>query len=879
MDGFSIIVCNPPGGSPDTTILSVAACCGALGVLNCTGAAADIVREALGCIRQSNQPLFAVRLSVDSLHLLPVLKGMSVLIDISSVDQVSHVLEAGCQGLIVRGVALAAQLVSLIDIPVWVTGIGPESFAACQSAGAAGVVIEHASLLDPLHSLPLIVGSWKQAAGNASGVAAASVMQQFQQLMGQFLETQAAVMTAYLKSGAMPLDPLPVPVASVPLPVASSVERTEQPAILPRARDYSSELCQVASERTGYPPDMLDPDAAIESDLGIDSIKRAEILSAFQKLCSAAEQEKVQAIMDRLAAARTLREIAEHLAVVLPGPAEGKPRPSIAAAPVPRFVLTTTAKPRRLSKPQYYPGRISIVTDDETGIAAGLADQLNGAGERALLLRHNPDAMFDTGDLFTTDLTDAAAIESAVGMIRQEYGPIGAVIHLLPLRSGSGLPPNSTLAHWHELVQLDVRTLYALARATESDLKRTGRAGGALFAVATGRGGDFGLHPDRSTSPTHFGAADFTKALALEFSGVLCKIIDLDPTDPVVILQKKVSEELTAPDETLQIGLPGDRRLTIVPQFEPLSSPGARTVQHDWVILVTGGARGIAAEIARHLAGHCQPTLLLAGISPQPEAQESADTEGLIETSRIKAALAARLRQSGATPKPAAVETAYHRLMKDREIRRTLETLNRSGSRVAYCSVDVRDAAAFGGLLDSIYRDYGRLDVVIHGAGIMEDKLIRDKTPESFDRVVQTKSDSTFLLSRKLRPESLQCLVLMSSITAAFGNRAQADYAAANGILNGFAGMLAAQWPGRVVAMNWGPWDHSGTVSDEVRQQFLARCVHMIPLAAGAEATLREIEAGPPYDSLIALGEGPWVKSALPAGTPRLQLHAFGSML
>lgn len=877
MDGFSIVVCNPPGESPDATILSVAARCGVLGVLNCTNAAADTVRETLGSIKQSNQALFAVRLSVNSLHLLPVLGGLSVLIDISSADQVSHASEARCQGLVVRGVSLAAQLTSLVAMPVWVTGVGSESFTACQSAGVAGVVIEHADHLDPLHSLPFIVAGWKQAAGRVSGPVATSVMQQFQKLMGQFLETQAAVMAAYLKSGAVPVDPT-APVASVPLPVASSPERTERPSGLPRSRDYSGELCQVASERTGYPPDMLDPDAAIESDLGIDSIKRAEILSAFQKLCSAAEQEKVQAIMDRLVVARTLREIAEHLAVVLPGPAEGKPRPSIATAPVPRFILTTTARPRRPSKPEYYPGRISIITDDETGIAAALADELNRGGERALLLRHNPDAMFDTGDLFTTDLTDAAAIESAVGMIRQEYGPIGAVIHLLPLRSGSGPSANSTLAQWHESVQLDVRTLYALARATESDLKRTGRAGGALFAVATGRGGDFGLHPNTSTSPTHFGAADFTKALALEFTGVLCKVIDLDPTDPVVILQKKVSEELTAPDETLQIGLPGDRRLTVVPQFEPASSPVARTIQHDWVILVTGGARGVAAEIARRLAEHCQPTLVLAGISPRPDAQESADTEGLIETSRIKAALAARLKGSGATPKPAAIEIAYHRLMKDREIRRTLDTLHRSGSRVAYCSVDVRDVAAFGDLLDSIYRDYGRLDVVIHGAGIMEDKLIRDKTPESFDRVVETKSDSTFVLSRKLRPESLQCLVLMSSITAAFGNRAQADYAAANGILNGFAAMLAAQWPSRVVAMNWGPWDHAGMVSDEVRQQFLARCVHMIPLSGGAEATLREIEAGPPYDSLVALGEGPWVKSALPAGTPRLQLHAFGSM-
>jgi NAD(P)-dependent dehydrogenase (short-subunit alcohol dehydrogenase family) len=166
---------------------------------------------------------------------------------------------------------------------------------------------------------------------------------------------------------------------------------------------------------------------------------------------------------------------------------------------------------------------------------------------------------------------------------------------------------------------------------------------------------------------------------------------------------------------------------------------------------------------------------------------------------------------------------------------------------------------------------------VIHGAGIIEDKLIRDKTPESFDRVVHTKADSAFLLSRKLRPESLHCLMFMSSITAAFGNRGQADYGAANGILNGIATTLAAQWPGRVVAMNWGPWGQSGMVSEEVRQQFLSRGVQLIPLAGGADAALNEIESSASSDALVALGDGPWGAGALPSDPSRAHARLMAS--
>jgi acyl transferase domain-containing protein/NAD(P)-dependent dehydrogenase (short-subunit alcohol dehydrogenase family)/acyl carrier protein len=645
------------------------------------------------------------------------------------------------------------------------------------------------------------------------------------------------------------------------------------PAPAPAAsagRDYIAELVKIASERTGYEPDMLDLDAGIESDLGIDSIKRVEILTALQRRSAPAEQAQIQAAMEKLTSARTLREIADRLAAAVGQPAP----PPAPAAEVPRFILTTRDQPRSQSKPQYYPGRVCLITDDETGIASALADELKRNGERAILLRHSPDATISAGDVFTTDLADPAQVESLVGTIRQQFAPIGAIVHLLPLRAGQPAL-QSTLVEWRDLVRLDVRSLYALARATENDLKQTGRAGGALFAAITARGGAFGLAPNGAFPPTHFAVADFTKTLALEFTGVLCKVVDLDPTDPNPILCQKLIDELTSPDDTLQVGLPGDRRLTVVPQIAPLAGAATRQIQRDWVFLVTGGARGVTAEIARQLAERYQPTLILAGASALPSGPEPADTAGITEIPRLKSALTARLRASSSAVKPAAVEAALQRLLKDREIVQSIESLRRAGAKVEYHSVDVRHEDAFGALIDRIYAEHGRLDVVVHGAGIIEDKLIRDKTPESFDRVVHTKADSAFLLSRKLRLESLQCLLLMSSVTAAFGNRAQADYAAANGIMNGLAVTLSAKGPARVVAMNWGPWAQSGMVSEDVRQQFLTRGIQMVPLDGGAQAALREIEAGPQSDPVVALGEGPWREIALPAGTPRVQIHAF----
>jgi NAD(P)-dependent dehydrogenase (short-subunit alcohol dehydrogenase family) len=191
---------------------------------------------------------------------------------------------------------------------------------------------------------------------------------------------------------------------------------------------------------------------------------------------------------------------------------------------------------------------------------------------------------------------------------------------------------------------------------------------------------------------------------------------------------------------------------------------------------------------------------------------------------------------------------------------------------VEYRATDVPDATAFAAVLDGIYQQHRRLDVVIHGAGIIEDKLIADKTTESFDRVVHTKGDSVFTLARHLRFDSLRALVLMSSVTAAFGKRGQADYGAANGIYNAVAQWLARRTPARAVALNWGPWDHLGMASADVRQQFLARGITPIEPAAGVRAVLDELASGDRADAVVVLGGGPWLEAA--ASEDALEMRA-----
>ena len=120
----------------------------------------------------------------------------------------------------------------------------------------------------------------------------------------------------------------------------------------------------------------------------------------------------------------------------------------------------------------------------------------------------------------------------------------------------------------------------------------------------------------------------------------------------------------------------------------------------------------------------------------------------------------------------------------------------------------MRDADGVARLVDDVVARHGRLDGVVHGAGVLDDRFLADKDAESFARVVATKvAGADALLAATA---ALDCrVVLFGSVAGVFGNRGQADYAAANDALDGLAHGPPPR-PARVVAIDWGPWAGGG---------------------------------------------------------------------
>jgi acyl carrier protein len=103
------------------------------------------------------------------------------------------------------------------------------------------------------------------------------------------------------------------------LPSTKASVASPSPASTPSLPDRESlqhTLVKLVSERTGYPPEMLGIEQDLEAELGIDSIKRVEILGALQSNLPESLATRIQQQMESLTRVKSLQELIEQLLLV-----------------------------------------------------------------------------------------------------------------------------------------------------------------------------------------------------------------------------------------------------------------------------------------------------------------------------------------------------------------------------------------------------------------------------------------------------------------------------------------------------------------------------------------------------------------------------------
>jgi PfaD family protein len=693
-----------------------------------------------------------------------------------------------------------------------------------------------------------------------------------QRILAQALGVDGAMAMAPLTAP----QPLAVPVAATPPAVAAPAPLPMPTAIAPppppRAEiDVKDFLMTVVSESTGYPKEILDLSTDMESGLGIDSIKRVEILSIVSKRLPNAPRVEPE----QLLSLRTLGQVLSfinpepksgagsarsgaraeptlpraephavegapltaHAAPLLvhaePSPVHAEPveadlpqpeRTIAVTVPLKRFAVVPVALPELVkpAAPSFSKDGELWVTDGGDGLGAALVELVAAQGLRARLLR------------WADPLPAAAKLSGLV---------------LIPPTKGPGVA--------------SLRQAFLWTQALAGALRLAGGTRTSVLATVTridGAFGHLGGWQRSAVDPLVGGLAGLTKTAAFEWPEVACHALDISPALDAKRAAERLWAELTGPGP-VEVGLCAAGRVALSHREErlPERAAGEAVAKHALVV-VSGGARGVTAACLLALSRRRPLSLLILGRSAIEEA-EPAWLRDAADEAAVKRALLAHGFPEG-RPAPRVLGDACRAVLAQREVLATLSSLEKTGARVMYRPVDVRDEAAVLRVVDEARTQFGPVRGVIHGAGALRDRRIEDKTADDFDAVVDTKVKGLGALLKAVAADDLSFLLLFASVSGRYGRKGQADYAMANQALATAALREAALRPGcRVAALDWGPWD-GGMVTASLKREFEKQQVAIIPLDEGAEALAREALGAPGGAAELVVACG------LPAGAP-----------
>ncbi|MDC0680904.1 type I polyketide synthase [Sorangium atrum] len=601
--------------------------------------------------------------------------------------------------------------------------------------------------------------------------------------LGQVVDHLRASLPAASASPAV-VAPAAATVPAIAAPAAAS-------ASAPAAAEVERVVMAVVAETTGYPAEMLGLQMELESDLGIDSIKRVEILSAVRDRTPGLAEVDASA----LAQLRTLGQVVDHLraslgsAAVTAGAAPAEPAEEPASAPLGRWTLVEEPAPAAgLAMPGLFDAGTIVVTGHDAigpALVAALA-------ARGIAAEHAPAVPRGArGAVFLGGLRELATADEALAVHREAF-------------------------------------LAAQAIAAKP----------ALFVTVQDTGGDFGIAgSDRAWVG---GLPGLVKTAALEWAEASCRAIDLERGGrPAGELAEAIASELLSGGVELEIGLRADGLRTAPRSVRQDAQPGPLPLGPSDVVVASGGARGVTAATLIALARASRARFALLGrtaLEDEPAACRGADGEAALKAALVKAATS-----EGQRVTPAEIGRSVAKILANREVRATLDAIRAAGGEALYVPADVNDARAVAAALDGVRRALGPVTAIVHGAGVLADKLVAEKTVEQFERVFSTKVDGLRALLGATAGDPLKAIVLFSSIAARGGNKGQCDYAMANEVLNKVAAAEAARRPGcRVKSLGWGPWQ-GGMVNAALEAHFAQLGVPLIPLAAGAKMLLDEL--------------------------------------
>jgi len=605
--------------------------------------------------------------------------------------------------------------------------------------------------------------------------------------------------------------------------------------------EIQQHLLSLVSEKTGYPPEMLELDLDLEADLGIDTVKQAELFAAVRENYGIPRREDL-----RLSDYNTLAKVMSFVKDGLKREAEVKHESEVDTSPLAETAHDSHSTPhdasisRRIPVPVLQPrlelclptgvaldesSRVLVVAD-EGGAAVALARKLRG--RKAAVVKVQPDS----SDEFRKKLLDL-----------QKEGPFDGV-YFLPGLDGEPAITVMNLEEWNNLLETRLFALDGVLRGLPEK---------AFLVCATRMGGLHGYGPQPDAAAMSGSTRGLAKAIAREREGMLVKVVDFESVASHAQVANCLIEETLSDSSLVEVGREGDLRFGVALTGQALSTQltGIEVMAElpkGAVFIVSGGSGGITAPVVQDLARATRGRFYLLGRSELPSPQD-ADL-ALLRNDReaLKREIARRLADAGERATPSRVDAKLAALERAAATIETMAQVRQMGGKAVYIACDVTSPKAVDAAIQQVLDAEGRVDVLIHAAGIDHSRKLESKPVEEFRQVVAVKAGGLFHLWKALenRGSLPGHLAVFTSIAGRFGNGGQTDYSAANDLAARMVAAVRMEHPEiHAVALDWGAWAEVGMAARGYIPRLMQMAgIEMLDPQAAAPLVRAELERG-----------------------------------
>ncbi|MDD4867590.1 MAG: SDR family NAD(P)-dependent oxidoreductase, partial [Mycobacterium sp.] len=203
----------------------------------------------------------------------------------------------------------------------------------------------------------------------------------------------------------------------------------------------------------------------------------------------------------------------------------------------------------------------------------------------------------------------------------------------------------------------------------------------------------------------------------------------------------------------------------------------------------------------------------------------------------------------------------------DADTRRAIDDIvERHRCRIHTFAADVGDEAQVEKLLGRIRAELPPLAGVAHLAGVLDDALLSQQSPERFRATLAPKAFGACHLDRLTQDDDLDFFIVSSSVSSLLGSPGQANYSAANALLDGLVAKRQAQGL-PATGVNFGPWARGGMASSEAaRANISAQGLIALEPSAALSALAEVVANGTAQATVIKAN---WQRAAKVLGSSR----------